>query len=114
MITTGLKIKMFPDTNVQAYKDMILDAGYYYAMDGEYLVVGKPYKNLAEKTWFSYQFHERRFQMKQTTEELAKAIGVTKQTIINWESGVSMPKAEYRPIISEVTGIDFDNKEDEI
>lgn len=107
MIVQGMKIKIFPDTNVQAYKDMIYDEGYFCSLEDEYLVVGRPFKNMSQKTWFSYSFNEWRVRAGLSKKEAAKMFGVLKPTIDRWESGATLPSSELRPTITEITGIEF-------
>ena len=108
MIVQGMKIKIFPDTNVQAYKDMIYDEGYFCSLEGEYLVVGRPFKNMSQKTWFSYRFNEWRVRARLSKKEAAEMFGVLKPTIDRWESGATLPSSECRPTITEITGIEFE------
>lgn len=51
-----------------------------------------------------------RVNVKMTQEEAAKQIGVTKCTIINWETGKTFPKADKIPIICAI----YQRKYDEI
>lgn len=43
-----------------------------------------------------------RVQAGYTQKEVAKALGVTEQTIIRWEQGASAPKMEYAQKLSEL------------
>ena len=108
MIATGMRIKVFPDTDVEAYKNMIADEGYHSKLEGDYIVVGNPFKDVQRLTAFAYRFKETRLRMRVSKEYLAEQIGVTKQTITNWELGIRMPKYEFRDRVTEVMGIEFD------
>lgn len=43
-----------------------------------------------------------------TQQEMADAMGVSKPTIIAWETGQRQVKPAYLPMISQVTGIPID------
>lgn len=44
-----------------------------------------------------------------TQDEARKAIGVTKQTLCNWERGITHPSIEKAELISQVYGIPYQN-----
>jgi DNA-binding XRE family transcriptional regulator len=44
-----------------------------------------------------------------TQEEARKKIGVTKQTLCNWERGITHPSIEKAELISKIYGIPYQN-----
>ena len=110
MITTGDKIKIFKDTNITAYKELIRDMGFKCTVSGEYLVVGKPYESVQTRREFSEQFKAKRLGMGLSKPEIAKRLGVSTYTIDAWESGFSKPKACNRQRVTDVMGIEFGNE----
>ena len=44
-----------------------------------------------------------------TQEEASKALHVTKQTLVNWEKGITQPKIEQAENISDLYGIPYQN-----
>lgn len=43
-----------------------------------------------------------------TQDEVAKALGVTKQTIVNWEKGATQPKIDQARALSRLYNMDLD------
>ena len=50
-----------------------------------------------------------RVNAKLTQEDVAKALHVTKQTVVNWEKGVTQPKIEQGEQLSDLYGIPYQN-----
>lgn len=104
MIEEGMKIKLFPETSVYAYKDMIRDMGFRCKQKGEYLIVGAPYKNKKDKKQIGKSIAKARKKSGLTQEELAKKVNVLYQTVVNWEIGESIPNDVNKKRLEEVIG----------
>ncbi len=50
-----------------------------------------------------------RVNAKMTQEEAAKELHITKQTLVNWEKGVTQPKIEQAENMSILYGIPYQN-----
>lgn len=50
-----------------------------------------------------------RVNARMTQEDASKALHVTKQTLCNWENGITKPSIEKAELISEVYGIPYQN-----
>ena len=50
-----------------------------------------------------------RVNAKMTQDEASKALHVTKQTLVNWEKGVTNPKVDQAERMSELYGIPYQN-----
>lgn len=50
-----------------------------------------------------------RVNAKMTQEDVAKALHITKQTLVNWEKGITQPKIEQGEQLSELYGIPYQN-----
>ncbi|MDC7243813.1 MAG: helix-turn-helix transcriptional regulator [Sphaerochaetaceae bacterium] len=57
---------------------------------------------------FKDKLRENRKELELTKTELAKLVGVTKDTVSNWELGVSMPDLENIIKLSEIFGVSTD------
>ena len=44
-----------------------------------------------------------------TQKEAAKALGISNKTLVNWEKGVSFPKADMVDKICALYGVNYDN-----
>ena len=84
---TGEKIKVFKETNTEAYIRVIREDGFKVTQKGEYLIVGERDKRkYGKKDWgkldcIGNRIHNIRKQMYFTTEELAEEIGTKAITI---------------------------------
>ena len=50
-----------------------------------------------------------RVNAKMTQDDVAKAMHVSKQTVVNWESGATQPKIEQGERLSALYGIPYQN-----
>ena len=50
-----------------------------------------------------------RVNAKMTQDDVAKAMHVSKQTVVNWESGATQPKIEQGEQLSALYGIPYQN-----
>ena len=91
-LKTGDVIKIFPDTDVDAYVRAIRDEGFYHTLKKDCIVVGKQFKILTEKKYFMSVVKYARVHKGLSRSELAKLCGVTEHTVFNWETGYTLPK----------------------
>jgi len=103
MISEGMKIKVFEDTNIDAYKDLINDLGFRCKLKGEYLIVGAPYKRQL-KFAVGKSIKEARLNSGLTVEEVAKKVNVLYETVCNWEIGESIPNETNREKLKAAIG----------
>ena len=90
-LKTGDKIKVFPNSNVNAYANMIREEGFRCEREGEYLVVGEKYKDLEMAALPStIKYARKRKGISQA--QLAEMCEVTKQTVSNWKYGYTVPR----------------------
>lgn len=57
---------------------------------------------------FKISLHAARVNAELTQEDVAKLMQVSKQTIINWEKGRSIPKIPHIEMLSKIYGIPQD------
>ena len=103
MLNEGMKIKIFEDTDVRAYKDMVKDMGFRCKQKGEYLIVGAPYKR-QHKLAIGKSIKEARLNSGLSVEEVAKKVNVLYETVCNWEIGESTPNETNREKLKTVIG----------
>ena len=103
MINEGMKIKIFEDTNIDAYKDLINDLGFRCKLKGEYLIVGAPYKRQL-KFAVGKSIKEARLNSGLTVEDVAKKVNVLRETVCNWEIGESIPNETNREKLKATIG----------
>ena len=56
----------------------------------------------------NYKARERRKKLKMTQAELAEKLGVRQSTISQWESGISVPRADKLPQLARLLGCSID------
>lgn len=107
---TGEKIKVFNETDTEAYIRAIREDGFKVKQKGEYLIVGERDKRqYGKKDWgkldcIGNRIHNIRKQMYFTTEELAEEIGTKAITIEAWEDGRTIPKGKTFERFLEFSG----------
>ena len=87
----GMKIKIFPETDVNAYTDFIKSKGYSYKVNGNYIMIGKKTNKEEERRDFAKRLRTARREHKYSRRILADKIGVRENTIYNWEIAYSSP-----------------------
>lgn len=50
-----------------------------------------------------------RVNAKMTQDDVAKTMHVSKQTVVNWENGITQPKIEQGEQLSRIYGIPYQN-----
>ena len=98
-----MKIKVFEDANIDAYKGLINDLGFRCKLKGEYLIVGAPYKRQL-KFAVGKSIKEARLNSGLTVEEVAKKVNVLRETVCNWEIGESIPNETNREKLKAAIG----------
>lgn len=107
---TGEKIKVFKETNTEAYIRVIREYGFKVTQKGEYLIVGERDKRkYGKKDWDKLESAGSRIRfirkrMYFTAEELAEEIGTKAITIEAWEDGRTIPKGKTFERFLEFSG----------
>lgn len=95
MIKEGMIIKTFPDTDIRAYTRMIQENGFRPIGGSDYIRVGKPYLyNKIEPRDFAKLLRDKRRAKGIKREELGKMVGVSYQSVFDWEVGRRTPRHE--------------------
>lgn len=101
---TGEMIKVFPDTDIQAYTRMIHEAGFHSSLEGEYLIVGNPLVMASEEQRralgrkITAQMKEKGY----SREQLANELGVKLYTVWDWQLGRNSPNEYNREKLRKV------------
>lgn len=91
----GMKIKIFPETNVRAYTDLIQSEGFTYRVFDDYIEVGRLKTDLDAKQDFARRLRKARRAHNYTREQLADIIGVRESTVYNWEIAYTKPNDKH-------------------
>lgn len=103
MLTEGLRIKTYPDTDIDAYVRWIRDEGFRVSVYRDAIVVGQKYKSRqVDVRAYSKELRKRRIAAGFTEITFANALGVSQQSVRDWEAGRRMPSYFNRQIIEEV------------
>lgn len=93
MLEEGMKIKIFPETNVESYVRFIREQGYKAEVYRDYIKVGKKKKRFIDRTIVGTDIRKARKKKGITREQLAEAVGVSVTTVFSWEIGRTAPRA---------------------
>lgn len=91
MLEEGMKIKIFPETNVSSYIDMIHSLGFNCKKKAEYILITGTRKRDWDKEKLGRLIRKKRKALHIDREELAKKTKVHEQTVFNWEVGRTVP-----------------------
>jgi len=110
----GEKIKVFSNTDVQAYIDYFDSIGLNSKLDGEYIVItgysnrkyhnDARFKDFAKLKDIGERIKDIRKKMYFSIEELAEEIGTKPITIDAWECGRTIPKGQAFQKFLEFSG----------
>lgn len=87
----GMKIKIFPDTDVKAYVDLVKSNGFAYKVTDKYILVGKQAHDEEAMKDFARRLRRARRDHRYSRRQLADKIGVREETVYNWEIAYTTP-----------------------
>ena len=87
----GEQIRIFENTNVDAYARLIRDAGYKYKVGSEYITIIGRNKILLDRMKVGRILRIARKKRGISREALSEAIGVLDKTMFEWERGYRVP-----------------------
>lgn len=105
MLQSGMKIKIFPETDTRAYIEMISVHGFNSEVHHDYILI-KERKKLYDEVKIGRLIRKKRIAKKIYREQLAEIIGVTEDTVRRWEFGMQTPKSARLEKIIELLEID--------
>ena len=106
-MNTGDKIKIFPDTDVQAYENMLHDMGFSCKRKGAYIYITDKYRYSEEdKKEFGMILSTWMKNNKINGKQLAKKLHYNASTISNWKNGKNIPNYEIKKELREL-GVDI-------
>ena len=100
----GMKIKTFPDTDVEAYVELVKSYGFHYRVMDGYILVCEQISRFEEKQDFAKRLRKARQDHELTLKELADKIGVNEATVYNWELAKYSPNGWNYQNLIEVLG----------
>lgn len=87
----GMKIKIFPETDVKAYVELVKSNGFRYKVTKTHIIVGKQVHEEEEMKDFARRLRRARRDHNYSRRQLADKIGVLENTIYNWEIAYTTP-----------------------
>lgn len=103
----GMIIKIFPDTDIEAYRRYIRECGYSSSVHKDYLKVGKPLNNRGlDPAKLGKILLKLRTYKRLDRQTVAKKIGVSEDAIYVWETGRRVPKDSHLTIYCDILGVD--------
>lgn len=91
----GDRIKIFTKEDEVNFTRVILLEGFGVRREGDYIIVGKKYKNFQsckEKEEYGKQIRRARKNKGLSVKELADLMGVQEERVYRWEIGQSLPR----------------------
>ena len=98
----GEAIKIFPDTDIHAYKQLIHSKGFCCVRKGNKLIIKAGKETLVDKEATARSITQFRRKMNMKREDMAKALGVRKDTVWDWEIGLKIPKQSNQEKLKEI------------
>lgn len=105
---TGDRIQIFPDTDIQAYENLIHNMGFKCKTLKNSIVVGEPYRiGEKERKAIGNKITKGMKVKKLSRDDLAKKIGANPASIWNWQLGRIAPCEYYRKQLREILEIEI-------
>lgn len=102
----GEVIKIFPETDVAAYKTWITNQGYNVIVREDYIRVGRRVRfNKYNSEKLGKLIFQHRMDMDLTHDDLSNLIKVKPDTVFEWEIGAKQPKAKNLSLLVEILDI---------
>lgn len=98
----GDVIKVFPDTNVYAYIQLIHSKGFRCKRRNNKLIVLEGSRSVIDKQATARSITQIRRENNLKRAELAEKIGVTSDTVWDWEVGKTIPRATNQDKLKEL------------
>lgn len=109
---TGMKIKIFPETDTGAYKRMIKDHGFKSTVYRDHIIVGGRYKKTKLDTLkLAELIKQKRKKKRLTREQLAEKLCITPGTVYEWEIGRKQPRKDVFVDLKTVLNIQAEELE---
>lgn len=109
MLREGMKIYIFPETDVSAYANLIREKGFKYEIGTNFIRVGKKRKQNYNSEEYAKKLKKARKAAGLTRKELADKIGCAESTVFSWEIGRTAPREYNREEIEKILGAIYDN-----
>ena len=106
---SGMRIKIFDDTDKKAYMRLIDKAGYNCNVYSDRIVVGSKKRNEYNLIEMGRQLKLARCQMRITRKDLAKRIWTNANTIGIWERGERMPAEDNLQRFCRAVGLNMES-----
>ncbi|MBO5839780.1 MAG: helix-turn-helix transcriptional regulator [Bacteroidales bacterium] len=108
----GEIIKIYPETDVRAYKNWIMDEGFMCKVYFDHIKVGPRFKHKKfEPGELAGLIRKKRNVKGWNRYKLARVMGVREDTVFNWEIGRTQPKPERLEELMKVLEISHDELE---
>ena len=96
----GMTIKIFPDTDVDAYVRYIHDCGYKCYRRSEFIRIGRKLHEPIDKEARARKLREARKFSGLTRKQVAEKMKIKPETIYSWEIGRTYPNKKHREELS--------------
>lgn len=107
----GDKIKIFPDTNINAYVDLIHNCGFncYVSRGKTYIeIVAKRVKADRHLKETAKKISEAMYEKGLSEEKLAELVGLkSSYSVWNWTHGISSPSNDNKKKLKKILGVEI-------
>lgn len=108
MMEIGTRIKMFPETDVISYEEMLRDKGYKCKQAGEYIIIVGYRRMAINREKFGYLLKTERIKKGFDKKTFSDMIKVSKASLLRWERGERLPNEYNLTNICDVLGVNRD------
>lgn len=106
MISEGMRIKTFPDTDIIAYTNLIEEKGYSYKIYRDSILVGKKVRPEYDKVKIGKVLKWAREKAGIDKKRIASRLWVSVTVVENWEKGRTLPRKDDLLRYCKMVGID--------
>ena len=103
----GMVIKLFPDTDRDAYVKLVRDSGYKCYLKGYSLRIGRKIHEPVDQEARARKLRQARKLNGLTRAQVAEIIHVSKDTVYSWEIGRTYPNAKNILLLKELYRVDL-------
>lgn len=106
-IFEGMEIKIFPETEKEAYIRLIHENGFHCHIKRDRIIVGNRLRDPVDKAEGAKRIKDARKLNGLTRQQAASRLGISRDTLVDWEMGRRYPNKKNRLRLAELYHVDF-------
>ena len=105
---SGMQIKIFENTDVQSYVDLVNKKGYHCEVHSDRIIVGKSKRTKYDAVEMGKQLKLARCRAKLTRKDIASRVWTNPTMVGTWERGKHVPSEDYLRRFCKAVGLDME------